>query len=144
MHPCLIKPTEDEMYGLISKITAVAGKREELIAILLYSISDMPGCLSYIVARDTTDAGSIWVTEAWDNQASHEASLVLSRRQGGDRKRSPSHRRIQQSRRDSPGRWCKARTVTLRKDRRYDATSWSHQRLQTNLPDNNEYTQRVW
>jgi hypothetical protein len=47
MHPCLIKPTEDEMYGLISKITAVAGKREELIAILLYSISDMPGCLSW-------------------------------------------------------------------------------------------------
>jgi quinol monooxygenase YgiN len=66
-----------EMYGLISKIIAVAGKREELIAILLGSISDMPGCLSYIVARDTTDADSIWVTEAWDNQASHEASLVL-------------------------------------------------------------------
>ena len=66
-----------EMYGLISKIIAVAGKREELIAILLGSISDMPGCLSYIIARDTTDADGIWVTEAWDNQASHEASLVL-------------------------------------------------------------------
>lgn len=34
-----------EMYGLISKVTAVVGKREELIAILLSGISDMPGCL---------------------------------------------------------------------------------------------------
>jgi hypothetical protein len=33
------------MYGLISKVTAVVGKREELIAILLSGISDMPGCL---------------------------------------------------------------------------------------------------
>jgi quinol monooxygenase YgiN len=37
----------------------------------------MPGCLSYIVARDAEDADGIWVTEVWDSEASHDASLQL-------------------------------------------------------------------
>ena len=53
------------------------GKRDELIAILLEGVADMPGCLSYIVAKDTSDANAIWITEAWDSKASHEASLSL-------------------------------------------------------------------
>ena len=65
------------MYGLIGKVTAALGKRDELIAILLEGVADMPGCLSYIVAKDTSDANAIWITEAWDSKASHEASLSL-------------------------------------------------------------------
>lgn len=65
------------MYGLIVKLTALAGKREELTAILKESAADMPGCLSYIVAADAIDANVLWVTEAWDNMASHDASLSL-------------------------------------------------------------------
>jgi quinol monooxygenase YgiN len=65
------------MYGLIGKITAVSGQREALISILLEGTADMPGCLSYIIARDTADADAIWVTEVWDSQASHQASLSL-------------------------------------------------------------------
>lgn len=65
------------MYGLIGKITAVPGQREGLIAILLEGTADMPGCLSYIVARNTADADAIWITEVWDSQASHQASLSL-------------------------------------------------------------------
>lgn len=65
------------MYGLIGKMTAVDGKRDELIAILLAGVSDMPGCLSYIVATDPTDSTAIWITEAWDSKASHEASFAL-------------------------------------------------------------------
>ncbi len=68
---------EQTMYGLIGKIDAVAGKREELATILLEGISGMPGCHSYVVARDTTDADALWVTEVWDSQASHQASLTL-------------------------------------------------------------------
>lgn len=56
---------------------ATSGKREALIEILLEGQADMPGCLSYIVARDAHDADSIWVTEVWESQASHEASLSL-------------------------------------------------------------------
>lgn len=65
------------MYGLIGKIRALPSGREELIAALLDGTSDMPGCLSYIVARDVADEDAIWVTEVWDSRASHEASLAL-------------------------------------------------------------------
>ena len=65
------------MYGLIGKLTSAPGKREELIAILLEGIANMPGCLSYIVAKDSSNADAIWITEAWESKASHEASLLL-------------------------------------------------------------------
>lgn len=65
------------MYGLIGKMTALAGQRELLIAILLEGVTDMPGCLSYVVARDPADADALWITEVWDSQASHERSLTL-------------------------------------------------------------------
>ncbi|HWK34801.1 putative quinol monooxygenase [Sphingomonas sp.] len=65
------------MYGMIGKITARPGQRAALIALLLDGSADMPGCLSYIVAEDAADADAIWVTEAWDSEASHKASLAL-------------------------------------------------------------------
>lgn len=65
------------MYGLIGKITAVAGKRDELAAILLEGAQGMPGCLSYVVAKDPSDPNGIWVTEVWKDQQSHQASLSL-------------------------------------------------------------------
>lgn len=58
-------------------MTAKPGKRDELIAILLNGVADMPGCLSYIVAKDPADAEALWITEVWDSKASHEASLTL-------------------------------------------------------------------
>src|SRR5579862_5457544 len=66
-----------EMYGLIGKMMAAPGKRDDLISILLEGVATMPGCLSYIVAKDTGDANAIWITEAWESKASHEASLSL-------------------------------------------------------------------
>jgi quinol monooxygenase YgiN len=65
------------MYGLIGKMTAAPGKRDELVSILLEGAAGMPGCLSYIVAKDASDANAIWITEAWESKASHEASLSL-------------------------------------------------------------------
>lgn len=65
------------MFGLIGEMKAKPGQREALIAILLEGINDMPGCLSYIVARDPASEASIWITEVWDSKASHEASLKL-------------------------------------------------------------------
>lgn len=65
------------MYGLIGKALAAPGKREELIQILLTGTHDMPGCLSYIVAKDHADPNGIWITEVWDSEASHRASLSL-------------------------------------------------------------------
>lgn len=65
------------MYGLIGKMTATPGQRDALAAILLEGTSDMPGCLSYVVALDPAEADAIWVTEVWDSEASHAASLSL-------------------------------------------------------------------
>src|SRR5215469_10009763 len=65
------------MYGRLAHMTAAPGKRDALIAILLEGTKAMPGCLSYIVAQDFTNADAIWITEVWDSQASHGASLSL-------------------------------------------------------------------
>lgn len=65
------------MHGLIGKMSAVPGKRDALIAILLEGVKNMPGCLSYIVAKDRSDPDAIWITEVWDNAESHRASLKL-------------------------------------------------------------------
>jgi len=65
------------VYGMIAKITAVAGKRDEFIEVLSKRTSRMPGCLSYVVAKDSRDANVVWVTEVWDSAASHEASFFL-------------------------------------------------------------------
>lgn len=65
------------MYGLIGKFLVAPGQRARVIAILLEGVDAMPGCLSYVVAEDPTDPNAIWVTEAWDSQASHAASLKL-------------------------------------------------------------------
>lgn len=65
------------MYGLIGKMKTVPGKRDELIEILLDGTGDMPGCLNYVIAKDTTDDDAIWITEVWTDKASHEASLSL-------------------------------------------------------------------
>ena len=66
-----------EMYGLIGRIKAAAGKREELALILLDSTTAIPGCLSYVVAKDSKDPDALWVTEVWQSQADHQASLTL-------------------------------------------------------------------
>jgi quinol monooxygenase YgiN len=65
------------MYGLIGKITAVAGQRDALASILIGASASMPGCLSYVVSTEAADADALWVTEVWDSQASHQASLQL-------------------------------------------------------------------
>lgn len=76
-------PKETKRYGLIGKMIAVEGKREALMDILINNVSgmqgtpQMPGCLSYIVAKDMEDANALWVTEVWESQEAHQASLSL-------------------------------------------------------------------
>jgi quinol monooxygenase YgiN len=62
---------------LIGRLDAVPGKRDALIEILLAGTDGMPGCRSYVVARDPAEPDAIWITEVWDNEALHRASLAL-------------------------------------------------------------------
>lgn len=65
------------MYGLIGKMLVKPGQREPVMTMLLDGITDIPGCLSYVVAEDPTDPDGIWITEVWDSERSHDASLSL-------------------------------------------------------------------
>ncbi len=53
------------------------GQRDALQAILLENDGGMPGCLSYVIAQDPADADALWITEVWNDQESHAASLTL-------------------------------------------------------------------
>ena len=68
---------EKSMYGIIGKMIAEDGKRDDLIEIMLEGTQNMPGCLSYVIAKDGADDSSLWITEVWDNEENHKASLSL-------------------------------------------------------------------
>ena len=80
---------ESTMYGLIGKMIAKPGQRDALVTLLLDGTADMPGCLSYVIALDTADADAIWITEVWDGEASHAASLKLPQVQAAIGKARP-------------------------------------------------------
>ena len=65
------------MYGVIAQITATDGDRDALIAILKENETGMPGCVSYRIAKDISDANTIWIAEVWDSADAHRASLQL-------------------------------------------------------------------
>lgn len=65
------------MYGLIGKMLSVEGAREELLRTMLNGMREMPGCLSYIIARDPVDPNALWITEVWESREEHQASLQL-------------------------------------------------------------------
>ena len=65
------------MYGLIGQFKAHPGKRDALVQVLVASVANMPGCLSYVVATDPKDPELVWITEVWDDERSHKASLAL-------------------------------------------------------------------
>jgi len=65
------------MYGLIGKMLCTPGQRDTLSAILAHGTVGMPGCLSYVIAHDALDPDALWITEVWDSQDSHRASLAL-------------------------------------------------------------------
>lgn len=66
------------MYSMTGKLTAKAGKRGELTAILLRAaerVSRIPDCHAYIVLEDLHDEDAVWVFEMWDTQQAHDDSL---------------------------------------------------------------------
>lgn len=65
------------IYGLIGSMTAVPGKRDALIAVLLEGLKDMPGNRLYVVGHDPAKADKLWISEVWDSAESHRASLQL-------------------------------------------------------------------
>ena len=66
------------MYGMSGKLIAQAGKRDQLIKILLRAadiVGQLLECHLYAVTEDANDDQSVWVMEIWDDKVSHDASL---------------------------------------------------------------------
>ena len=66
-------------YGYIGSMRTRAGRRDEVIAILLSGADGLraAGCQVYAVGTDDADPDLIWVSEVWDSAAAHDASLQL-------------------------------------------------------------------
>jgi quinol monooxygenase YgiN len=67
----------DMAFGLIGKYQTTPGDREKLITLLKKATENMPGCIQYILAEDLSDLDVIWITELWETEADHTASLKL-------------------------------------------------------------------
>jgi quinol monooxygenase YgiN len=69
------------MFMLHGRLGAKPGRRDELVAILAEGsqAEPMPGCRLYLVAVDPTDPDGVWVTEVWESEGAHAASLQLER-----------------------------------------------------------------
>jgi quinol monooxygenase YgiN len=80
---------EKAMHGLIGSMIATQGQREALVGYLLEGLRDMPGNLSYIVAKDPVHPEKLWITEVWDSPESHMASLKLPQVQAAIAKARP-------------------------------------------------------
>ncbi len=65
------------MMGLITQFLTRPADRDALSGILVDASKDMPGCLSYVVALDTSRDDALWVTEVWTDAQHHLASLGL-------------------------------------------------------------------
>ena len=113
------------VYGLIGKIVSVAGKRVELAGILA-DMEAMPGCMSYVVANDSSDPNALWVTEVWETSEAHTASLEFGASSGCHRSGAATHRGLLRAG-GRPSRWEGSVSADLGFD---DCAGWQH-RLQT-------------
>lgn len=66
-------------YGYINSMKAKPGRRDEVVAILLGGLDGLAaaGALQYTVAVDPADEVTIWVSEVWESEERHAASLEL-------------------------------------------------------------------
>ena len=67
-------------YGLHGKLTALAGKADQLATILLQAselVATAKGCHLYLVSKDKDQPNEVWITEIWDSKADHDASLKM-------------------------------------------------------------------
>lgn len=66
-------------YGYIASMKTKLECREQVVDILLSSLDGLrgAGCLQYTVAVDPRDEVTIRVTEVWESEEAHRASLEL-------------------------------------------------------------------
>lgn len=66
-------------YALINKMTVQAGRRDEMVEILIESgkvFDDNPACELYLVSKDKNDETVIWVQDIWTGEKAHQAAMA--------------------------------------------------------------------
>jgi quinol monooxygenase YgiN len=65
------------LFALFGKLTAHAGKADELVALLTggAGVADNPACRLYVVNRSDAEPDAVWVYELWDHEEAHRESL---------------------------------------------------------------------
>jgi len=64
-------------WGLLGRMKAKPGKRDELIAALKESSRDVPGKLLYLFQLEQDDPDAFWINEIWESKAAYDACLTL-------------------------------------------------------------------
>jgi quinol monooxygenase YgiN len=67
-------------FGMVGKLVAHPGRRGELLDLLMAATRELQGadgCELYVVSHDRDDLDTIWVFEAWRDEAAHRASLNM-------------------------------------------------------------------
>jgi quinol monooxygenase YgiN len=65
------------MFSVYGRMTALPGRRDELIAVLLDSLragGDDSGLLTYSVNTALDDPDTIWLTQLWTDKDAHDAT----------------------------------------------------------------------
>src|SRR5579872_6438792 len=65
-------------YSLINKMITKAGKRDEVVEIMLKSgaaFDSNPSCLLYLVTIDKKNENALWIEDVWADAYSHEAAM---------------------------------------------------------------------
>jgi len=63
-------------YGLLGKMRAKPGKRDELIAALKASSGGLPGKLVYLFQLEQDDPDAFWINKVWADKSDYEACLT--------------------------------------------------------------------
>jgi len=67
-------------FGMYNKFTAHPGQRDRLVEQLLSAaklMENATGCELYIVNTSPNEADIVWVTEVWESEEDHRASLSI-------------------------------------------------------------------
>ena len=65
-------------FAMFAKVTATAGRRDELLEILIQaSRVPMPGCEMYVVNTAPQEPNVVCVYEVWQSHADHDTSLSI-------------------------------------------------------------------
>lgn len=64
-------------WGLLGRMIAQPGKRDELVAVLQESSRGVPGKLVYLIQLEEDDPDAFWINEVWASRAAYDACLTL-------------------------------------------------------------------